>query len=114
MSDFSSVSSWLTLKDAASQLGISSGKLHRLIEQHFLFAVKHEGELRIPAELIVDGEPLASLRGTLLVLLDAGLTIEQAAAWLYTPAVELSGTPIASLLQGHKAPVRRLAQSLAL
>jgi excisionase family DNA binding protein len=114
MSAFDTVTNWLSMKEAAELLGISSGKLHRLIEQHFLFAVKHNGELKIPAEVIVDGEPLASLRGTILVLLDAGLKIDEAASWLYTPAVELGGTPIASLLQGHKAPVRRLAQALAL
>lgn len=114
MSDFSSVTNWLSLKDASEQLGVSSGKLHRLLEQHFLFTVKRDGQLMIPAEVIVNGEPLASLRGTILVLLDAGLTAEEAASWLYTPAVELGGTPIASLLQGHKAPVRRLAQALAI
>lgn len=113
MSAFDSVANWLSLKEAAGLLGISSGKLHRLMEQHFLFAVKRDGELMIPAEVIVGGEPLASLRGTILVLLDSGLTIEEAASWLYTPAVELGGTPLASLLQGHKAPVRRLAQALA-
>lgn len=114
MSAFDSVTNWLSLKEAATLLGISSGKLHRLIEQHFLFAVKRGRELMIPADVIVEGEPLASLRGTLLVLLDCGLTIEEAAEWLYTPAVELGSTPMASLLQGHKAPVRRLAQALAL
>ena len=77
-----------------------------------LFAVKIEKQLMIPAELIVDHEPLSSIRGTMLQLLDLGLTEAEAIDWLYQENDELGETPMAALLKGHKAPVRRAAQAL--
>lgn len=107
------VEKWLTLDEVGELLGISKGKVSRLIEEHHLISARVDREPRVPAELIVNGEPLPSLRGTLFVLLDAGLTNDEAIEWLYTEAVELGATPIAALLSGKKAPVRRLAQTLA-
>lgn len=106
------VSEWLTLDQAAQQLGLSTGKVRRLIEEHILFSVKIDKEPKIPAHLIVDGEPLSSIRGTLLLLLDLGLSIGEAIEWLYDENDDLGEAPIASLLKGHKAPVRRAAQTL--
>jgi hypothetical protein len=68
----------------------------------------------IPAELIVDGEPLAPLRGTIILLLDSGYSIEESVQWLYTHSDVLGQTPLQSLLEGKKAPVRRLAQMIDL
>lgn len=106
------ITDWLTIDQAADALRLSSGKVRRLIEEHILFAVRVDKEPKIPAHLIVDGEPLSSIRGTLLMLLDLGLTIDEAVEWLYEENDNLNETPIASLLKGHKAPVRRAAQSL--
>lgn len=106
------ITDWLTIDQAADALRLSSGKVRRLVEEHILFAVRVDKEPKIPAHLIVDGEPLSSIRGTLLMLLDLGLTIDEAVEWLYEENDNLNETPIASLLKGHKAPVRRAAQSL--
>lgn len=106
------VSDWLTLSQVAEQLGLSTGKVRRLIEEHVLFAVKVDKEPKVPAHLIINGEPLSSIRGTLLLLLDIGLSIDEAIDWLYTDNDDLGETPIAALLKGHKAPVRRAAQTL--
>ena len=108
------VSSWLTVPEAGELLGIVPGKVRRLIEEHTLIAVKREGVLRIPAELIIQGEPLHSLRGTVLVLLDSGFSLQGAIDWLYSSDDSLKTTPMAALISGRKAEVRRLAQSLAL
>ena len=108
------VSSWLTVPEAGEILGISPGKVRRLIEEHNLIAVKTEGVLKIPAEIIIDGEPLHSLRGTILVLLDSGFTLGGAIKWLYTPEDSLKTTPMNALISGRKTEVRRVAQSLAL
>jgi hypothetical protein len=45
-------------------------------------------------------------------LLDCSLTLDEAIEWIYTENEHLGRTPIAALLEGHKAPVRRAAQSL--
>jgi hypothetical protein len=48
------------------------------------------------------------------VLLDAGFTLEGSVEWLYTPNEILGTTPMAALVAGKKAEIRRLAQALAL
>ncbi len=103
---------WLTIPEAAELLGIPKGKVNRLLEEHTLVAVKREGHMMIPAELIVAGEPLASLRGTIIMLRDSGYSIEEAVNWLYSHSEVLGQSPLESLLEGKKAPVRRLAQML--
>jgi len=108
------VSNWLSLAEASSALGVSTGKVKRLIEEHHLIGIRRDGEIKIPAEIVIDGEPLHSLRGTILVLLDSGFDIDGAIKWLYTIEDSLKTTPMQSLLAGRKAEVRRIAQSLAL
>lgn len=106
------VANWLSLDEVASQLGLSTSKVRRLIEEHVLFAVKIEKQLMVPADLIVDGEPLASVRGTMLQLMDIGLSELEAIEWLYADNEYLGEKPISALRKGHKAPVRRAAQNL--
>jgi len=106
---------WLTLRDLVQVLGLSPGRIHRLVEEHHLLGTRASGVFRVPADFIRDGEPLSELRGTIVVLLDAGFTEEEALDWLLDPAEELDGTaPIDALRAGRKAEVRRVAQSLAL
>jgi len=106
------IGKWLTILETAELLGIPKGKVNRLLEEKTLVAVKRDGQLMIPAELIVDGEPLPSLRGTIIMLEDAGYSIEESVHWLFTHSEVLGQTPLQSLLEGKKAPVRRLAQML--
>jgi hypothetical protein len=106
------VKSWVTLEQAAEQLSVSPSKVKRYLEEHILFAVKIDKQLMIPAEIIVANEPLSSIRGTMLQLLDLGLTETEAIEWLYQENDSLGETPMSALLKGHKAPVRRAAQAL--
>ena len=106
------VDSWLTIDEVAQRIGVSASKVRRLIEEHTLFAIRVEKEPKIPAHLIQNGEPLPSIRGTMFLLLDSGLTESEAIEWTYAENENLGGRPIDWLLQGHKAPVRRAAQTL--
>lgn len=106
------VTDWLTLDQVADRLKLSTGKVRRLIEEHVLFAVKIDKEPKVPAHLLVDNEPLSSIRGTMLMLLDLGLELNEAIDWLYSENDDLGEMPIESLIKGHKAPVRRAAQTL--
>jgi len=108
------VEAWISVPDAAEQLGEPVGRIRRWIEEHHLIAIKRDGALMIPAEIIINGEPLPSLPGTMIVLLDSGLNYEAAFKWLYTFDESLPGTPMEFLLKGHKSAVRRLAMLLAL
>jgi excisionase family DNA binding protein len=102
----------LTIDEVAQALGVSASKVRRLIEEHILFAVRVDKEPKVPAHLIQNGEPLSSIRGTMLLLIDMGFTETEAIDWLYSENDNLGTTPMAALLQGHKAPVRRAAQAL--
>ena len=105
---------WLTVPDLVEMLGVTPGKVHRLIEDRILLGVREDGVYRIPADFLRDGEPLHELRGTVMVLLDAGFSDEEALSWLIEPSEDLGGTaPIDALRSGRKAEVRRVAQSLA-
>jgi hypothetical protein len=107
------ITQWLTIPEAGELLGITPGKVRRLIEEHQLIAIKADGVYRIPAELIINGEPLPPLRGTVVLLMDSGFTLGGAIKWLYTVEDSLSTTPMAALIAGRKTEVRRVAQSLA-
>jgi excisionase family DNA binding protein len=106
------VKDWLTIEQVAELLGIPKGKVNRLLEDYSLVAVNLDGKLMIPAALIVSGEPLAPLRGTIIMLLDSGYSIEESVTWLFTFSEVLQQTPVQSLIEGKKSPVRRLAQML--
>lgn len=111
---FENVTSWLTVPDAAEVMEIPIGRVRRLIEDHHLISVKRDGVQYIPAEIVVDKEPLASLHGTIVVLLDSGFDLDGAIRWLYTVNDVLGQTPMAALVAGKKSEIRRLAQALAL
>lgn len=112
---FDSITEWLTIPDVAERLQIPLGKVRRLVEEHNLITVRINGVQQVPAHLIMeDGETLPSLRGSVVVLLDSGLTLDAAVEWLYTPHESLESTPMNSLLKGRKSEVRRAAQVLLL
>ncbi len=104
---------YVTVPDLVERWGITPSKVHRLIEEHQLAAVRVDGALRIPADFALEDGPLPSLRGTILSLLDAGFTEDEAVAWLFAENDELGETPIAALLAGRKSAVRRATQGLA-
>jgi len=106
------VENWMSVDQAAEALNVPKGRVNRLLEEYSLVAIKKDGQLMIPADLIVEGEPLAPLRGTIIMLLDSGYSIEESINWLFTHSDVLGQTPLQSLLEGKKAPVRRLAQML--
>ena len=103
---------WLTIPDLVTALGITQSQVRRLIEDRALLATRVDGVLRVPAEFIKDGEPLGELRGTIVVLGDAGFTDDEAIHWLLTDEDSLGIAPIAALRAGRKAEVRRVAQAL--
>ncbi|MFM7029516.1 MAG: Rv2175c family DNA-binding protein [Micrococcales bacterium] len=100
---------WLTIPDAMQLLNLPLGKVHRLIEEHHLVETRIDGIRKIPADAIQNGEPLPTLKGTLQVLFDAGLSNDEALEWLYTEDDTLGSTPMAGLVAGKRAQIRSLA-----
>lgn len=103
---------WLTIPDLVEALGLPQSRVRRLIEEKALVAVRVDGVLKVPADFIRDGEPLGELRGTLVVLHDAGFSDDEAVAWLLAGEESLGVAPIDALRAGRKAEVRRVAQAL--
>lgn len=109
------VGAWLGLDEVADVLGVAPGNVRRLLQDRHLLGLRRgeRGSLRIPAELVRGGRLLDDLRGTLLVLADAGFSDEEALRWLFTVDASLPGTPVEALRAGRKTEVRRRAQALA-
>jgi hypothetical protein len=108
------VDSWLPVPDVADRIGLDPGKVRRLLQDRALVGVRR-GEprtLQVPQALLLDDQPLPELRGTLMVLADAGYSDEEALRWLFTPDDSLPGTPVDALRAGRRAEVRRRAQAL--
>ena len=104
---------WLTVPELVGVLGEPLGRVRRLIYEHYLVGSRRSGVFAVPSVFIVDGEPLSSLRGTIIVLQDAGFSDDELIDWLLAEDETLGRSPIASLLAGHKSEVRRLARTLA-
>jgi len=107
-------SSWLTIPELVERLGLSPGKIHRLIEDRQLLAVRRDGVLVVPESFLLDNEPLRELRGTLVLLADSGFSDDEAMRWMLESDDALDAAPIDALRAGRKAEVRRVAQALAL
>jgi hypothetical protein len=109
------VGDWLPLPDVAELLDVSITKVHGLLDERALAAIRvGERKIRsVPAAFLQDGHVVESLKGTIVVLSDAGYSDEELITWLFTPDDSLRGRPIDALREGRKTEIRRRAQSLA-
>ena len=103
---------WLPLPDVAERLGLPITRVHQLIRDNALVAVRRAGVLRIPVELIATPNVRKHLPGVLTLLHDAGYNDEEALRWLYTADGSLPGTPAAALSGPRATEVKRRAQAL--
>lgn len=104
---------WLTVPELVEILGESPGRVRRLIDEHSLPGIRVDGVLKVPADFLADGEPLHEVRGTVIVLRDAGYSDDEAVNWMLADNELLGGVaPIDALRAGRKAEVRRVAQAL--
>ena len=104
---------WLTLSDIGKLLDESPGRVRRLLDEHHLLASRRGGALSVPSSFIMNGEPIVSLRGTIIVQKDAGFTDDEAIDWLLASEDSIGMPPIDALRAGRKSEVRRVAAALA-
>jgi len=104
---------WLTMPDLVEVLDEPLGRIRRLLDDRHLVGSKRNGAFAVPALFIRDGQPLASLRGTIIVLQDAGFSDDELIDWLLAEEESIGLTPIEALRRGRKSEVRRVAQTLA-
>jgi hypothetical protein len=105
---------WVNLPDVAERLDVPVTKVHQMIREGGLIAVRRDGVLAVPAELVAGRTVLKHLPGVVTLLRDAGYTDEEALRWLYTPDETLPGTPACALDGDGATEVKRRAQALGL
>ena len=104
---------WLTMPDLVEVLGEPLGRVRRLLDDRHLIGSKRTGVFAVPEVFVVDRAPLGSLRGTIIVLQDAGFSDDEVIDWLLADEESIGAAPIEALRRGRKAEVRRVAQTLA-
>jgi len=107
-------SAWINLPDVAERLNLPITKVHQMIRDGALLAVRREGVLSVPAELIAGRNVIKHLPGVLTLLRDAGYNDDEALRWLYSPDDTLPGTPASALSGNSATEVKRRAQALGL
>ena len=110
------VGDWVTLPDVAEHLDIRVTRVHNLVSERRLLAVRRPAPpvRSVPAAFLTETGVLEPLRGTLVLLQDAGFDDEEALRWLFTEDESLPGRPIDHLRRGQRGEVRRRALALAL
>jgi hypothetical protein len=105
-------SGWLTLPDVADRLDLPVTRVHQMIRDHALLAVRRDGVRQVPAELVATANVRKHLPGVLTLLRDAGYNDDEAMRWLYTADDSLPGTPAVALGDDRATEVKRRAQAL--
>lgn len=96
--------------DIAQAMGVVVTKVHQLLRERVLVAVRLEGILTIPAEFIQDEVVVKGLPGTITLLTDAGFGDGEIIEWMFTADDTLPGTPIQALRENRGREVHRRAQ----
>jgi hypothetical protein len=112
VSDVVEPAGWVTLPELADRLEIPVTRVHQMINDGAILAVRRDGVLRVPAELVASRQALKHLPGVLTLLRDAGFTDDEALSWLYSPDPSLPGTPASALGAAGATEVKRRAQAL--
>lgn len=107
-----------TRAELAAKLGVEEHRVRNLVRAHDLIELMTPDGKRIPEYAMLQGEAglevNPALRGTVLALLDNGLTVAEASEWLASENGELTSSPLAALHAGHIHGVRRAILSTAL
>ena len=109
--DSTAAPQYLPLPDIAEALGVLVTKVHQLLRERCLLAVRVDGVRKVPAGFIADASVVKGLPGTITLLSDAGFTDEEIIDWLFAADPTLPGRPIDALRENRGTEVRRRAQS---
>lgn len=93
-------------------LDVKVTRVHQMVKDRTLIAVRRDGVLKIPAEVIANATVRKHLPGVLNLLHDAGYNDDETMRWLYTDDPSLPGTPAGALGGDLATEVKRRAQAL--
>ncbi|GAA0540536.1 DNA-binding protein [Saccharopolyspora subtropica] len=102
----------LPLPDVAERLGQPVTRVHQLIRDGHLLALRRGGVLGVPTAFLADRAVVKGLGGTITLLRDAGYQDDEILRWLFTPDDSLPGTPVDALRGNRGREVKRRAQAM--
>lgn len=88
----------LSLPDVAERLGIVVTRVHQMLRDHQLLAVRRDGIAGVPEIFFdKDGNVIRFLPGLITVMRDAKYTDEEILEWIFTDDDSLPGKPVEAL-----------------
>ncbi|MGH3980482.1 MAG: Rv2175c family DNA-binding protein [Pseudonocardiaceae bacterium] len=105
----------LPLPDVAQRLGQPVTRVHQMLRDGQLLALRRGGVVVVPADFLGEAEPttvVKGLPGTVTLLRDAGYADEEILRWLFTADESLPGCPIEALRSNRGREVKRRAQAM--
>jgi hypothetical protein len=101
----------LPLPEVAQQLGVKVTRVHQLVRDGQLLAVRDETGVRgVPTLFLKDGAIVKWLPSVITQLRDAQFTDEEIVDWLHREDDSLPGCPIDALRANRGSEVKRRAQ----
>jgi hypothetical protein len=101
----------LTLPEVADQLGVPINRVHQLVRDGQLVAVRNaDGVRAVPASFVHDGAVVKSLPSVITLLRDARFADDEIVDWLFRADDSLPGRPIDALRANRGSEVKRRAQ----
>ncbi|GAA4614136.1 Rv2175c family DNA-binding protein [Saccharopolyspora hordei] len=100
------------LETVAERIGRSVTRVHQMIRDGHLLALRRGSVLGVPAPFLAGNEVVKGLPGTITLLRDAGYHDDEILRWLFTPDDSLPGTPIEALRGDRGREVKRRAQAM--
>lgn len=86
------------LPQVAQQLGVSVTRVHQMLRDHQLIAVRRDGTTGVPQDFFDSaGAVVKSLPGLITVMRDARYTNDEILEWIYTADDTLPGRPVDAL-----------------
>lgn len=102
----------LPLPDVAERLALPITRVHQLINDGAVVAVRPEGApIGIPAAFLGDEGPVKGLPAVITLLRDAHYTDTEIVDWLFRADDSLPGTPIQALQENRGTEIKRRAQA---
>ncbi|WP_433193483.1 Rv2175c family DNA-binding protein [Nocardia sp. CA-107356] len=88
----------IPLPDVADRLGLVVTRVHQMLRDHQLLAVRRDGVAGVPERFFDDtGAIVKSLPGLITVMKDAKYTDEEILEWIFTDDDSLPGKPVDAL-----------------